>query len=248
MLILRIDEWDAVSKQPRFKSGAVRIEKIVQREGGKENHAKEQDTAAIKRAEEKAMQRAKPDTDQPRVRRLELWLGATYEGIESLSDIYTNLIPRLIHDFEVHSGLQSLLRITDDMLNRLRPMVKRYHESEQYGRNVCHGLRDAIFPKPESHGDPYEVLAALQSLQLFVTYIHGHLTALAPASQALWDSEFVDAVIFCENQLSRQEAWLAQKIKVKSPQSLLVPMAVPEELCVEGFSMGGRLRRNQLPR
>lgn len=224
----------------------MRIEKIVQREGGKENHAKEQDTAAIKRAEEKATQPAKEDTDQPRVRRLELWLGATYEAIEALSDIYTNLIPRLVHDFEVHSGLQSLLRITEDMLNSLRPMVKRYRESEKYGRDVCQGLRDAIFPKPESHGDPYEALAALQSMQLFVTYIHGHLTALMPVSQAIWDSEFVDAVIFCEKQISRQEAWLTQKIKVKSPQSLLVPMAMPEELCVEGFSMGGRLRKDQI--
>lgn len=239
------DEWDAVSKQPRFKSGAVRIEKCVQREGG-EVHAKEQDTAAIARAEEKEKVGPKQDSEKPRVRRLELWLGATHEGLETLSDIYTNLVPRLIHDFEVHSGLQALLRINDDMLQRLRPLVKRYHESEQYGRSVCEGLRDSIFPKPETHSDPYESLAALQSLQLFVTYIEGHLTALTPASQALWDSEFIDAVNFCVTEINRQKSWLTNQIKVKSPQALLVPMAMPEELHVEGFSMGGRLRSGEI--
>lgn len=182
------------------------------------------------------------------MRRLELWLGATYEGLETLFDIYANLIPRLIHDFEVHSGLQVLRGLTDDMLQRLRPIVKRYHESEQYGRNVCQGLQGAIFPAPESHSDPYEALSALQSLQLFVTYIEGHLTALSPVSQALWDSEFIEAVGFCLSQISRQKAWLDQQIKVRSPQTLLVPMALPEELSVEGFSMGGRLRGDHIPR
>lgn len=248
MLILCADEWDAVSKQPRFKSGAVRIEKCVQREDGGEVHAKEQDTAAIARAQGKEKQQSKQDSDKQRVRRLELWLGATHEGLETLSDIYSNLMPRLIHDFEVHSGLQVLLRLTDDMLQRLRPLVKRYHESQQYGRSVCQGLQEAIFPKPESHSDPYEALAALQSLQLFVTYIEGHLTALTPATQALWDSEFIDAVNFCVDQINRQKAWLAQQIKVKSPQTLLVPMALPEELHVEGFSMAGKLRGGEIPK
>lgn len=203
------------------------------------------DTAAVARAQEKEKQQSKRDSDKPRVRRLELWLGATHEILETLSDIYSNLLSRLIHDFEVQSGKQVLLRFTDDMLQRLRPLVKRYHESDQFGRSVCHGQQDAIFPKAEAHSDPYEALAALQSMQLFVTYIEDHLTALTPASQALWDSELHDAVNFCESQINRQKAWLAQQIKAKSPQTLLVPMALPEEHHV---CMAGRLGGGEIPR
>lgn len=235
------DEWDAVSKQPRFKSGAVRVEKCVQKENGKEAHAKEQNNDAIARAQEKHGKETNQQSGN-RVRRLEVWLGATHEGLETLVDIYKSLLPRLIHDFEVHSGIQELTTITQNMLKNLRPIIEIYHESRQYGRNVCHNLRETLFPPPDSPSDPYEALAALQSLQLFLTYVEGHFIALNPASQALWDEEFINIVNFCTKEVERQKAWLAQQVKVRSPQTLLVPMSLPDELHTGVTGLEGSLR------
>ncbi|CEL10262.1 Putative Nitrate reductase [Aspergillus calidoustus] len=228
---LTTEQWDPVSKQPRFKSGAVRIEKCVQ----KEVQAKEQQTAAIKRIEEKKVDAAYKGQDEgikKRVRWLEMWLGATHEALEMLRDIYKDLIPRLVHDLEIQAGLEVMQRITKTVLERFDPIIKRYHESRLYGRRVCERLRASLFPM-EDTGDPYCALITLQSLGMFLGYIEGHLLALSPSSQALWDGEFVDVVDFAQTNVQRQKAWVNQHIKVKSPQTLLVPQNPPSDMTDE---------------
>lgn len=231
-------QWDPVSKQPQFKSGAVRIEKCVQREEGEQPHAQEEQGLAVA-----SVAKNKPDAHLTasneqekgiqRVRRLELWMGAAIQGLDLLLSIYQDLIPRLVHDPEVHAGLRVMQRLTRDILNEFRPIIARFPESQNYGRDDVHRLRDAIFPfarhgAAEASSDPYLALSALQSLDLYLTYIEGHFTALKPASQALWDADFQEAVDFGTTAVARQKAWASQHIKVKSPQTLLVTMIAKE--------------------
>ncbi|RDW64542.1 molybdopterin oxidoreductase family protein [Aspergillus mulundensis] len=227
---LTIEQWDPVSKQPMFKSGAVRIEKCVQKE--QEPHAREKHTEAIHNVEQHKANATstRKDGHEERVRWLEMWLGATHESLEMLRQIYNNLIPRLVHDLEIQAGLEVMRRITADIIQKFEPVVARYHESRMYGRQVCERLRSALFPMDDTQDNSYETLIVLQSLQMFLGYIEGHLTALSPASQALWDGEFVDAVKFATQEIQRQKAWTTQHIKVKSPQTLLVPQHPPNEL------------------
>lgn len=232
-----------------FKSGAIRIEKCIQKEGGKERHPKEEQTAAIRSVEQKKGQGKAPAANAfnsqsavERIRRLELWLGATHQALEVLNNVYMDLIPRLVHDLEVYSGLEVMRRITLDILRKLNPVISRYHESRQYGRKVATSLKDSLFPVVEEGSDAYEALVALQALDVFLTYIEGHLTALSPASQALWDLEFVEAVKFSQQGIQRQKAWVTQHIKVKSPQTLLVPVAALDELHSDESTLSGYLR------
>jgi hypothetical protein len=231
-----------------FKSGAVRIEKCVQKDGGQRNHAKERHTAAVVGVEknkawaEAAATEENQNRRKERVRRLELWMGATHEGFEILLEVYKDLIPRLVDDLEVQAGLEVMRRITNEILQQFRPVIDRYHESRQYGRSVAQRLRNAVFPAADEANDPCEALVALQSLDVFLTYIEGHITALLPASQAVWDSEFLQAVSFAQSSLQRQKAWVSQHIKVKSPQTLLVPMLAPEDLYAPESSTAGCLR------
>ncbi|PYH40214.1 molybdopterin oxidoreductase family protein [Aspergillus saccharolyticus JOP 1030-1] len=238
---LTIEQWDPISKQPMFKSGAVRIEKCVQKEGEEGIFAKEALTATKAKKEESSRRKGSRKDEGERKRRLELWLGATEEAVIKLMELYEHLVPRLVHDFEVQAGLQIMKRLTQDMLERLQPEVNKYYESRQYGRATAQRLVDAMFPTTEA-SDPYEALAALQSLKLFLTYIEDHLTALLPASQALWDTDLVAAVTDSLSNIQRQKAWIAQQIKVKSPQTLLVPMVLPEELHQPDSSLAGTLR------
>lgn len=214
-----------------FKSGAVRIEKCVQKEN-EPPISRERQSEAIQNVEANKANatETRKDGHDSRVRWLEMWLGATHESLEMLRQIYDKLIPQLVHDLEIQAGLGVMRRITADIIAKLEPIVHRYHESRIYGRGVCERLRKALFPMEDNKDNSYETLIVLQSLEMFLTYIDGHLTALSPASQALWDQEFVDAVSFAAQHIQRQKAWVTTHIKVKSPQTLLVPQRPPMEV------------------
>lgn len=218
------ERWDPVSKQPRFKAGAVRVEKLPTDKQGV-ILAKEGQSAAKQRVREQKLEAADVKDYAKRERHVALWLGSTYEAIDLLENIYDDLIPRLVHDLEVVTGLQTLCRIAKDTTRTLEPFAKKYEASTEYGRTVSKGVRDALFPKQE-RTDSYEALITLQGLHVYLSNIEGHLTALRPASQALWDGDFYDAVQSAANNVRRSQQWVKHQITVRSPQTLVVPSKV----------------------
>lgn len=143
----------------------------------------------------------------------------------------------------MHAGILKLHGIADEMSSRLAPSVEKYGSgnasrkdkgpreeskgatmSKTYGHRVSAKLRDMLFPAArQQHLSSYETLAALQALKMYYSHVESHLLALGPASQALWDREFIQAVQHCTEQLGRLVAWADFHLKVKSPQILLVP-------------------------
>lgn len=231
---LTVDRWDPVSKQPQFKGGAVRIEKIP--EGKQSPFIREKQTAAATKASQKNdAASSATQTDYGKLeRQMELWLGETYETIVQLLQIYEDLIPRLVHhDQEVEGGLQVLHKLAEDMRVRLEPHVRRLGENKQRGTHRAHVLREALFPSPqEESASPsiaYEVLETLQGLAVYLAHIQSSLTALQPVSMAMWDEEFSEAVGFAQKSLQRMVAWVKQQIQTRSSQTLLVPI-VPKSL------------------
>lgn len=223
-----------MSKQPQFKGGAVRIEKIP--EGKESPYIREEQSAAVDKASQKndAAASANQDTYNKLERQMELWLGETYETIVQLLQIYEELIPRLIHhDLEVEGGLQVLHKLAEDTRVQLEPHVRRLGENKQRGTHRAHVLRQALFPSPEedsaSPSVAYEVLETLQGLAVYLAHIQSSLTALQPVSMAMWDEEFLAAVQFAQKSLQRMVAWVKQQIQTRSSQTLLVPI-VPKSL------------------
>lgn len=209
-----------------FKSGAIRIEKPVPSTTNTP-HVPEQHTAAVHAASAKPTPSA--SSSHPNLeRQLELWLGETYETTVQLLSIYTTLIPSLIHDLEVEAGLRVLHRIAEEMNSALKPYVDKYGENKQRGRHRAHILREALFPREDCRRSAYEVLETLQGLAVYLAHIRGSVTALLPAAQALWDEGFVEAVGTAQTCLGRMESWVAQQVKVRSPQTLLVPVEKQE--------------------
>lgn len=226
-----------------FKSGALRIEKCLDEEGTVKIHAREQQTAAVKRAQNAKDPSSEVSKQSPeRTRRLELWLGATHEAVEGLQDIYKTLLPRLVHDLEVHAGVRVMLRITEQVLDTLRPQIDKYSESKKYGEYVSRELRSTLFPALKEGNDPYEALTTLQSMKMYLSYIEGHLLALTSASQATWDQSFIDAVGFSQSSIARQQAWVEYHIKEKSPQILLVPSVPTADLQGDQYTLARTLR------
>jgi len=220
---LTVDRWDPVSKQPMFKSGAVRIEKIVDGKLGPQ--VREEQTAAVKKTTSKdaATVFSTEDLTQ-RERQMELWLGETYETTVQLLQIYETLIPKLIHDQEVEAGVKVMRTIAESMRARLEPQVQKYGENKQRGYHRAHVLREALFPPEDAPRSTYEVLETLQGLAVYLSHIRSSLNALQPVALAMWDSEFSDAVDYGIECLHRMRAWVKEQLRVRSPQTLLVPV------------------------
>lgn len=217
-----IERWDPISKQPMFKSGAVRIEKIpVEENGTVKIHAKEQQQPAIQKVEKQKPNAMDVTDDIKRERALEYWMGTTFESMDEMLPLLERLEEQMKHDNEIWGGLKIVHRLAENMKDRMQPFVQKYGENKVYGRSVVDKLIDML---PQQTGsDPYHDLKALQGLFMYFCHLESHLMALAPTSQALWDRDFVDAVNFCAEQVQRQKAWVIQQIGVKSPQTLLVP-------------------------
>lgn len=186
------------------------------------------------------MQRTKPSAagpgdgtsqrEQRRERHLDLWLGTTSEALALLLEAYDILLPRLLHDLEMQRGVQTLRHMTVQMQSTLAPHLSKYDVRKEYSRESSTTIRDALFPAAVRGGsNAYEALAALQGLLMYLAYIEAFLVALSPASAALWDQEFADAVTELLSATNRQQAWVRQQIKVKAPQTLVVPSTILRE-------------------
>lgn len=160
----------------------------------------------------------------PRQRQLERWLGELVATLDRLVEIYTQLVPQLIGDSEIQYGLHIMRQIAVRMRDRMFPIAERYHEDKDWGQRRAHILADALFPQDDELPSSYEALETLQGLHTYLSYIRGSLTGMTPASQALWDRECVHCIEACMVDLKRMEAWVLNQMKVKAPQSLLVPV------------------------
>ncbi|RKL46239.1 Periplasmic nitrate reductase [Fusarium oxysporum] len=221
---LTITEWDPISKQPTFKSGAISIEKVPD----DRPTAKERQSEALAKAEQNDASNSNvTESDlNNRERELETWLGETYESILLLRDITEQLLDHLVADSEAHSGVRILIQITKDTTKRLKPQVDKFGENQARGRHAAHTLRDSLFPKSDDTPSQLQVLEALRSLQVYLAHLRVGLEALNPVSQAIWDKEFFRAALYAISQAKRMQDWVTTQIKVRAPQALLVPCKV----------------------
>lgn len=211
--------WDPVSKQPSFKSGAVRIEKCAETET---TQAKEAQSDTVSRVTETKLNAREVGDKSLRERHLEQWLGATFQAFRLLEQMYEELILELIHDPEVNSGLHVMRRITTEAIEAMKPYVEKYNAGSLKGKSSFRAVHDATHPSTEKT-TAYESMVALKGLFTCLADIEAHSVALIPASQALWDAGFHDAMAKVKKDLERMQAWAKHQLHVRSPQTLLVP-------------------------
>ncbi|KAK4495423.1 hypothetical protein PRZ48_013754 [Zasmidium cellare] len=218
---LTLERWDSVSKQPRFKSGAVRIERCPD--------AQLANSAVVVKSQqpsyEQQVAKNKPNAADVgnKAAHLAHWLGTTFQALNVLQDTFSGLLPCLITDHEVQSGVEVLQKITTNALNRLRPFCERYHTKSKYGHDVSKVLREGLFPPRDTQHSSYETLVVLTGLQTYISNIEAHLSALVPVSQALWAADFVAAVQGASEDVARMQKWVKQQLSVRAAQTLIVP-------------------------
>lgn len=196
-----LESWDPISKQPTFKGGAVKIEKLPNDFGEVKIHVNENQTAAVQQVESckpNASQRSSNEEIQ-RTRRLELVLASFYQGITHLVEICQKMANTLTTDKELHSGLHVMARLAKSIVARMEPFVEKYKTDESLDPSASTSLRNSLFAEPEPTEEPHGVLFVLHRFYTYLCHITGELVMLYPASQALWDQEFSNAVVFARH-------------------------------------------------
>jgi ferredoxin-nitrate reductase len=125
----------------------------------------------------------------------------------------------------VNHGIKLMRRISEDIRSAIKPYAPTIEaDTEISSKGTSRTLCDTLFPeRRQGWNQAYEALVALQGFQMYLGHMRGLVVALAPTTQALWDTAFNKAVVYCQTQIERQQAWVRQQIAVRSPQTLLVP-------------------------
>ena len=165
----------------------------------------------------------------PRERHLELWLGASCQSLVSLTKAYETMGQKLVHDVEMQDGLRILQCITKDTRDIMKPFTEKYKSNNTYGHEISEHLLVSLCPtlngdeQTRKYKSPYGVLVTLTGLHVYLAHIEGHLTALVPVSQAIWDADLKTAVDMAISNIARMQSWVKNQITVRSPQTLIVP-------------------------
>lgn len=220
-------KWDPISKQPMFKGGAIRITKLPSHDGQVAIHAHEQQSAALSAAAGRH-QNASPATESTRKRGLESWLGELDCAIGRLVILFEDLLPKTDRDPDAQNGLRIMVRIAMRVSECIKPMAAKYREDRTHGQKRADALADLLFRREEGVDGTYEMLETMQGLHLYLAYVRGSLRGMYPASQALWDRDFVRAVEEATEDVAKMEEWCLQQMQFRSPQTLLVPLPVKE--------------------
>lgn len=221
-----IESWDPISKQPTFKGGAVQIERFPNDFGEVKVHVKENQTATIQEVESSkpnASKRQRNEVESKHTRRLELLLATFSEGIAHLVEICELMINVMTSDKEIYSGLHVMRRLARSIVDTMEPFIRKYRTDESMDISIATSLRRSLFPDPEPEQVSYGVLFKLHRFYTYLCHLTGQLVMLFPASEALWDQRFHEAVVFARHQVERMTAWTMQQMKTKAPQRLLVP-------------------------
>lgn len=219
-----LESWDPISKQPMFKSGAIRIERLPDDHGEVKVHVKENHTSKIQQVETTKLNAGQiPGGDEPkRTRRLELLITTLLEGCQHLVEICDRLLGEFSNK-ELLIGMHTMRRLATSVVDRLKPFVEKYCTHEKMDSSVPTSLRHSLFPDPNPSAESHGVLFKLHKFYTYLCHIDAQLIMLYPASQALWDQPFYKAVLFTETQTERMMAWARQQMKTRAPQRLLVP-------------------------
>ena len=148
------EQWDPISKQPMFKSGAVEIRKCSSITSGSvgvgvsDSRSK---AGGPQRDLLKAVQQSKPEAASisdasPRKMFLDDWLETTLDAIDILLEVCDRLLPALVQDLEVSEGMQVMRRIAERVRNTMMPFERRAEdeagEETTYGESLAALLRD----------------------------------------------------------------------------------------------------------
>ena len=239
--------------------GRVRIHRRARtgqevKEEGKEE-VQELQTAAIHRAQHKGEGRGTAAAeDEARHQHVVDAVLAVVVGCEQLMAVYDRLREEHAGEVEVRMGLRVLAGLARQVKELMEPFVGKYaggvggeggEEEEKEAEEEVRRRRGweeergralvaAVLPeegrlRKAGVSPSYALLRDLQAVWTLTSALAVVLTGLVPTAAALKDADMAAAVKTAQHHLHRQTAWAEAKVKVKAPQTLIVPVQVQAE-------------------
>jgi len=217
---LTINGWDFISKQPFFKSGAVKVEKA----DPNEISAPELQEEAIGRANAKKDLMDGLHAHGERKRHLSDMLALWDKHVEGLIELYARLAKKSFSNYEIERGLSILGEQLEHMVKRMQPIVDKYLERDdvEYAAENVKSIKNILFPNTRG-ATAFETLMDLHGLNMMISGLEGMLAAFVPTAGALMDTEFKGAVAEASDLVACHKKWCQEKIKTLAPQTLVVP-------------------------
>jgi ferredoxin-nitrate reductase len=215
--------WDPVSKQPHFKGGAVRIEKIAAaRSGQPEDMQATRDRQSVGEALGHAAHAAVKAVEQavaPPRPHVADYLGLLRASEEILADAFERVkanhpdVPDVETECSLFAGWS---RQAADELGRF---------AERYGTHQAGEPKrlEKVLVKRRMVRSGFHLVRDLHDLFLLVNEGLISLTILHQAAMALRDGELEAALEAIQQRNDRQRRWLKTRIEQAAPQALTVP-------------------------
>jgi ferredoxin-nitrate reductase len=206
--------WDPISKQPKFKYSAVRVDRAT---------AKALSTRVADLTRE-AVDRAKDAVSNVLAgthvveSRFHIYLSLLWEAHEQFRLACQQLAKDHAENSEIVHGAQLIANFSWDIMDRLRPFLDRYgrHQDGSATR-----LRETLFSAPR-HGD-FGLLRELHSLYVLAAELTIASEIAVHAAQEVRDAELVSLCEFARDQSRRQEIWCLTQSQENAAQALVVP-------------------------
>ncbi|MEV0674957.1 hypothetical protein AB0I60_00400 [Actinosynnema sp. NPDC050436] len=147
---------------------------------------------------------------------LATYLGLLHTSLTTLADAFREVARGHGEEPDVRLTCETLAARTDGQAGALAPVVRRYGEHREAEPERLHaaGLES-------TRSGPVGLLRDLQDLYTLASLADITWTVVGQAAQGLRDRELIDVVTSCEQDTSRQLAWLRTRVKQAAPQALI---------------------------
>jgi hypothetical protein len=151
---------------------------------------------------------------------LTTYLGLAHRSEETLAGSFRVVGDGHADHPDVLFTCRTLAAFSEDHVDRLKPIVRRY--GEQGHGDVEEPERLHAAGLAEVRSGPVGLLRDLQDLHVLGTLVQTTWTVVVQAAQGLRDHELLNLAQHANAETSRQLSWLNTRMKAAAPQALIV--------------------------
>ncbi|KAJ3040232.1 hypothetical protein HDV00_011330 [Rhizophlyctis rosea] len=210
---LTLSGWDAISKQPYFKFGAVKVEKVKEGEAKCEVtiHERVRATDAVESAKKGPVGKHMHIGD---------YIAVADKTARQLSRDFMALYDKFPKDRELQQGMKGLNFLAEEITTLMDPWMDKYDARD----SPLESLVGKIEPVEADVHPTYAALVAIHSLMPLIASLKITCKALDVALKSLLDPEFAGCMLEVGELVARMERWVNGQTATRSVQGLTVPL------------------------
>jgi hypothetical protein len=148
---------------------------------------------------------------------LRTYVGLLHAAEQTLGDSYRQVAQGHHQEADVFHMCRQMAAQCDSHVAALQPIVDRYGEQREEEPERLHAEGLAA-----TRSGGVGLLRDMQDLYMLASFVDITWTLIGQAARGARDRDVIDIVERCEQEITKQLAWLRTRLKVAAPQALLV--------------------------